>query len=77
MSGRPKQFTNMQLENAIREHELPFITAKELAEKLDVSNSAINSRLEKLEKEGSVESKKVGARAKVWWIAEEKKVDAD
>ncbi|WP_340099404.1 hypothetical protein [Salinibaculum salinum] len=36
----------------------------------DLTPRGIRDRLEKLEKEGTLESKKVGARAIVWWDPE-------
>lgn len=48
----------------------PILTAGELAEELPVSNQAVNSRLDRLEREGWIRSKKVGASAKVYWLSE-------
>jgi predicted transcriptional regulator len=45
----------------------PFVTATEIAERLDVTNKAVIHRLDELHGEGEVERKKVGANAVVWW----------
>lgn len=46
----------------------PVFTAPELAEYLPISNQSVNSRLNRFEDEGLVESKSVGAAAKVYWL---------
>lgn len=68
MSPRPRTFTNEELITAMETHELPFSTATELSEQLDVTSGAVLDRLHELEKVGRVESKDVGSRAKVWWL---------
>lgn len=48
----------------------PVLTAGELADELPVTQQAVNSRLKRMEKDGLVESKKVGAAARVYWLTE-------
>jgi predicted ArsR family transcriptional regulator len=45
----------------------PVITAKEVSERLDCSSEAARQRLHKLKDSGEVETKVVGARARIWW----------
>lgn len=52
-------------------HPDPVVSAGELDDRLDVSRQAINSRLNRFEADGWVESKKVGSAARVWWLTPE------
>ena len=45
----------------------PVCTVADLEEELPLKMDGIRDRLKKLEERGCVESKKVGARAVVWW----------
>lgn len=44
-------------------------TASGLAEVLPCSSDTIYNRLRELETIGKIETKKVGARARIWWVA--------
>lgn len=48
----------------------PIVTAVEIAEKLDMSQQNAHQRLQNLEDGGAVRSKKVGSRARVWWVTD-------
>lgn len=67
MSPRPKTFSDAELLTAIKNTKQPFATVSGLSEELGVTSTAISKRLKKLEGE-QIESKKVGAKARVWWI---------
>lgn len=43
-------------------------TATELADTFDVTNPTIYDRLAELRELGLVDSKRVGSRARVWWV---------
>lgn len=45
----------------------PVLTTSEVAENFSISHRGVRDRLQKLEEEGVLESKKVGARGMVWW----------
>ena len=45
----------------------PIATVSDLEEQLPIQSDSIRVRLKQLEGEGVVRSKKVGARAVVWW----------
>jgi predicted ArsR family transcriptional regulator len=49
------------------EIEGPVCTVPDLAELLPLKADGIRHRLKKLEDEGRVNSRKIGARATVWW----------
>lgn len=46
----------------------PVFTAKEVTEHLPISNQAVNKRLNKLEENDLIASKRVGAAAVVYWL---------
>lgn len=48
----------------------PIVTSKELVQQFGLTQQAVYSRLRKLEAEDYVDSKKVGSRARVWWVTE-------
>jgi len=54
----------------------PATTATELADRLNYSRQNVARILDRLENEGLVASKQVGARAKVWWPTEQGKTRA-
>ncbi|WP_171814222.1 hypothetical protein [Haloarcula marismortui] len=53
----------------MKSHDRPFCTAKEIADEFGVSNGAILDRLHEMRDQEKVETKDVGACAKVWWVA--------
>lgn len=48
----------------------PVVTAVELADDVGLSQQAAYQRLRRLEDEGKVRSKKVGPKARVWWLTD-------
>jgi DNA-binding Lrp family transcriptional regulator len=52
--------------------ERPFQTAQSVADQFDVDRSQAYRRLQQLVDEGVLEKAKVGGRAVVWWISDEK-----
>jgi predicted transcriptional regulator len=61
---------NTDVIETLREHEDPFVTAIEIADRMDKSKGTIHDRLDELLDEGKVNRKKVGGRAVVWWLPE-------
>ena len=51
------------------------LTAQEVADILGCSRPKAYELLKELAEDGAITSKKVGARAKVWWIPESRDVD--
>jgi len=51
----------------LEQTDQPVLTAKEVANKLDVSSETARRKLNKLYEKEKVGRKKVGARAVVWW----------
>jgi len=68
--GRGKTMTDEQILVFIRKHPDRAVTAPEVAESMGVTSAGALQRLNKLESNGDVVKKKVGARAVVWWLPE-------
>jgi predicted ArsR family transcriptional regulator len=56
--------------SVFRDAEDPILTAGDVAEAVGVTPQAINSRLHRLNSEGRLETREVGARARVWWLSD-------
>ena len=65
--------TDGELLNILATHPDPAFTSTELADMLPISQQAVYKRLERFEREGLVDRKKVAAHATVWWLTEEGK----
>jgi len=59
-----------ELERAIREHSEPFVTATDVAEKMDVARQTAHKHLQRLHKEGQLRKSKIGGSAVIWWYEE-------
>jgi len=65
--GRPSIMESSDIIQFLRNKEEPVATPSEVAEHFDVTNQAVNKRLNELADSGSVVKKKVGASAVVYW----------
>lgn len=65
--GRPPKITDSEILAVFRSTSDPVLTTGEVASQLDITHRAVRDRLEKLDDNKRIKSKKVGARAKVWW----------
>jgi predicted ArsR family transcriptional regulator len=65
--GRRPEFTDDEILAVFRSSSDPVLTTSEVASQFDVTHRGVRDRLERLEEAGQLKSKKVGARAKVWW----------
>ena len=68
--GRPTDISDEEILAVFRSSSDPVLTTKEVASQFDITHRGVRDRLEKLDDQGVIESKKVGARAKVWWDPE-------
>lgn len=73
--GRKPEFTDEEILAVFRSSSDPVLTTGEVASGFDITHRGVRDRLEKLEERGKLESKKVGARAKVWWDPEHTSTD--
>lgn len=69
--GREPIMNDTDIIEFMRSDEQPVITAKEIAAEFDVTNAAVNKRLNALNDEGRIVKKRVGSSAVVWWPQEE------
>lgn len=68
--GRKPRITDEEILDVFRSSSDPVLTTGEVASEVDITHRGVRNRLEKLEEEGKIKSKKVGARAMVWWDLE-------
>lgn len=67
MAGRKPTVTDEEIIQEMILSHSPVVTAKELSDLIDMTPQGAIHRLENLQEDGLVRSKKVGAAAKVWW----------
>lgn len=65
--GRRPEFTDKEILAVFRSSSDPVLTTSEIASQFEITHRGVRDRLEGLEEDGQIKSKKVGARAKVWW----------
>mgnify|MGYP006274248089 CR=1 FL=1 len=68
--GRTPEITDEEILQVFRSSSDPVLTTGEVASEFEITHRGVRDRLEKLEEEGVIKSKKAGARAKVWWDPE-------
>jgi predicted HTH transcriptional regulator len=55
---------------AIRESEFPAVTARWVADTVEMERRPVHQRLEKLKERGGLERGKLSPRVVIWWIPE-------
>lgn len=70
MPGRKPDVPDDEVLRKIMLSPSPVVTAPELAELLDMTQQGAYSRLRSLQDSGFVDSRKVGANARVWWVTD-------
>lgn len=65
--GREPTITDDEILEVFMSVSDPVLTTSELAEVLPIERRGILDRLKQLEAQGTLKSKKVGGRSKVWW----------
>jgi predicted ArsR family transcriptional regulator len=68
--GRSRRVSDEELIQEINAAPDPFVTASEMAERIDYSRDGALRRLRDLEERGYVRSRNVGANAVVWWLTD-------
>lgn len=71
MAGRPKDVSDSEILKEIALARGPVVTAPELADRVGMTGSAVNKRLDDLVTRGFVNKKQVGARAVVYWLTDD------
>jgi len=67
-AGKNGDITYEKIQQLFRNSDYPVLTAKDIEEKFGVSNQAANYRLQKMVERGTVEKRKVGGAAAVYWL---------
>ena len=57
--------------DVLEDAETPVLTTQMIADELPVTRQAVYYRLQELDESGRVGRMKVGARAVVWWVADD------
>lgn len=65
--GRRPEITDEEILAVFRSSTDPVLTTSEVASQFEITHRGVRDRLAKLEDQGTIKSKKVGARAVVWW----------
>jgi predicted ArsR family transcriptional regulator len=65
--GRPPDVTDEEILEVFKQSTDPVLTASEVSEQLSIERRGVLSRLNNLEEQGYLRSKKVGGRSSVWW----------
>jgi predicted ArsR family transcriptional regulator len=68
--GRTPDISDEEILDVFRSSSEPVLSTSEVAANFEITHRGVRDRLEKLEEKGVLESKKVGARAIVWWDPE-------
>lgn len=66
--GRNPDVSDEEILDVFERSDDPILTASEIAEELEIGRRGMLARLESLEEEGVLRSKKVGGRSVVWWF---------
>lgn len=74
--GRKREVSDQEILQAISLHPDPVVTASEIAEAVDMTNTGVNKRLNQLVEDEFVVRKDVGARATIYWLTDEGKLKA-
>jgi predicted ArsR family transcriptional regulator len=65
--GRNPEITDDEILEVFRRSSDPVLSTSDVSSEFDITHRGVRDRLEGLEEEGLLKSKKVGARAIVWW----------
>ena len=68
--GRTPDISDEEILDVFRSSSEPVLSTSEVAANFEITHRGVRDRLEKLEEKGVLESKKVGAKAIVWWDPE-------
>ena len=65
--GRPPEVSDDEILNVFEAANEPVLTASEVAKQLPIERRGLLTRLDHLEEQGFLRSKKTGGRSSVWW----------
>lgn len=68
MTRGKKTVSDQDLRQILKRANDPILTAREVADRADITRQAAYHRLTHLHKRGEISRKKSGSRTVVWWI---------
>jgi len=71
MTGPPQRVSDEEILRQVALSPDPIVTAGEITNYVDMTQAAVNKRLQQLVDNGHLESRKVGAAARVYWITDD------
>jgi len=74
--GRKPTVSDEEILRSIKLHPDPIVTAKEVAESIEMTRQGAHNRLEEMVGEAYLKRKEVGSRAVVYWLTEDGKEKA-
>lgn len=75
--GRNPRVTDQELLMVFRESDDPVLSTSEVADQLPIQRRATLTRLRAVEKQEELESKQIGGRNTVWWLATSSSASSD
>jgi len=72
--GPTPRVSDNEIIDLFRDTDDPVLSTAEVAEQVPLKRRATYNRLRSLADEGRLESKQIGGRNTVWWIAESEKL---
>jgi predicted ArsR family transcriptional regulator len=69
-AGRPRRVSDEDILAVVRDSDGPAVNTGEVAEQLPLTRRCVHARLTDLAEEGTLETKTMGKRVRIWWIAE-------
>lgn len=70
MSGRKPRVSDGEIMEVFQSTPDPVLSTAEVAEALPIKRRGAFNRLEALEERGSLSSKSIGGRNRVWWLGD-------
>lgn len=68
--GPKPKVSDAELCKAIKERNIPFATAGDIADVVDLSRFQTSKRLDKLAESGQINRGVVGERVKIYWLSD-------
>lgn len=69
------RITDGEISRVIRDSEFPAVTARWVADTVEMERRPVHQRLEELHERGELGRGKLSPRVVIWWISEEQEID--
>lgn len=67
--GRKPRVSDDEILTVFRHSNDPVLKTREIVEQVSIGRRTLHDRLTRLEEENRLQSKKIGAKGKVWWLS--------